>query len=199
MIERDQGKAQKKDKFTPQEAAEYLRQLADDLEAGIIVLDEDELDINGEVKLKQSLKMKEDKSSLKFKLKVTFVPPKPESEATPAGVANTASAAVVEASAAEDENLPSYKKLKKNMAKQFKEIRDALEAGSMPGEELAASFCENCRLMTIHPGKGDPYYPHFRSATQSFKFAVEAGDLEDAKAAVEELKQLKTDCHDRFK
>ncbi|EGY24500.1 hypothetical protein DA2_3115 [Desulfovibrio sp. A2] len=124
---------------------------------------------------------------------------------------------------------PSYKSLKKRMRSSFKALRQAVQAGTMPHPEAAASFLADSLLMVEYPGYGDEHYAAYRTATEALRAALEAarqaagaqpGPSADAGAdaphdastpaaappitpdvrhAVEELYRLMVLCHDRYK
>lgn len=69
---------------------------------------------------------------------------------------------------------PSYKSLKKRMRSSFKALRQAVQAGTMPHPEAAASFLADSLLMVEYPGYGDEHYDAYRTATEALRAALEA-------------------------
>ncbi|BFR49528.1 GAK system XXXCH domain-containing protein [Nitratidesulfovibrio sp. HK-II] len=69
---------------------------------------------------------------------------------------------------------PSYKSLKKRMRSSFKALRQAVQAGTMPHPEAAASFLADSLLMVEYPGYGDEHYAAYRTATEALRAALEA-------------------------
>lgn len=124
---------------------------------------------------------------------------------------------------------PSYKSLKKRMRSSFKALRQAVQAGTMPHPEAAASFLADSLLMVEYPGYGDEHYAAYRTATEALRAALEAARqtagaqpgpsadtgadaphdastpaaappiTPDVRHAVEELYRLMVLCHDRYK
>lgn len=69
---------------------------------------------------------------------------------------------------------PSYKSLKKRMRSSFKALRQAVQAGTMPHPDAAASFLADSLLMVEYPGYGDEHYDVYRTATEALRAALEA-------------------------
>lgn len=191
----------KKDKvkhqFTPAEAADYLRQLADALEKGHITLNSEELELEGEVKVKQELKTKSGKATLKINLKIVApVPP----------VASEPGDGYVEISqeaepAPESGPKPSFKKLKKAMSKSFASLKAVRKAGNVPSADEVALFTAQGREMcSFDEAKyGAEFYPRFLAALEQLEAAAAAGAPEAVDAALTELAQSRAECHDKFK
>ena len=93
----------------------------------------------------------------------------------------------------------SYKGLKKRMQADFKDIRAALAAGSMPPAPTCRRFLEDARQMTTFPNRGDEYHLHFLDALQDLERSLDALDREAMAAGVARLDQCRRDCHKRFK
>ncbi|MBF0258940.1 MAG: GAK system XXXCH domain-containing protein [Desulfamplus sp.] len=63
----------------------------------------------------------------------------------------------------------------------------------------AVSPLQNSTLMTSFKDKGEIYYDPYKSACERFKTAVSANDLLSCKAIYQELNQIKSDCHEKYK
>ena len=197
-----------KHRFSPAEAADYLRQLADALEQGHIALRSDELDLEGEVKVKEELKTKSDKTTLKINLKLVSPIPIPSPEEAPDGEAGEPEQAggFVEITSGEEEpaeaeGKTSYKKLKKALGKSFSGLREARKQGVMPEAEQAAAFLADARaICSFDKAKyGSENYPRFLAALDRLEAAIAAGEAQALDEALAEVAQCKSDCHDKFK
>ncbi len=199
----------KKDKikhqFTPAEAADYLRQLADALERGHIALSSEDFELEGEVKVKQEMKTKSGKATLKIKLKIVApVPPEmPEqcegvAEITPEGAEGEAAA---EDEPAAEEELPSYKKVKKSMSKTFNALKNLRKQQNLPSADEVAAFTALARQMCAFEEEkyGSEQFPRFLAALEQLESAVAAGEAQAIDEALVELTACRTDCHKAFK
>ena len=191
--------------FSREEAVEYLRRLADQLENGAIQIRDEEMEFEGLVKVKESLKSKKDKTSVKVQFKLAIQETPHEEPAAPGEATDQAAPAGEEVPAEPPEEAPeqpsSYKKLKKLMGKQFKELGEALEAGNPPDGEQVAAFFQSCQQMITFQDEdlGSENYPQFEAQAQALRDAHEAGDLEALRAAHAALKDLKKACHKQYK
>ena len=220
MTQTSQSKKKKaKHKLNASQAADYLRQLADQLESGQIKFIDEDAYLEGLVKVKESYKAKPGKAALNVQLKIHMPSPMVEPELAEAEQAAAASSPqdaqpVAEKEAAtppqpeavqekEDYSLreapESYKKLKKRISTDMKLIGKLLASDQVPSPELAKAFQADCRHMTGFPGKGDPNYQGFNQSAQALCDAVAAGDLNAAGDALARLKQHKRECHKEFK
>lgn len=202
------GKSQKIETshlFTPVEAAAYLRDLADKLETGTVELEQAELELSEQVKVKESIKDKVGRRSIKIKIKLAGSGPQeaetapPDPEATDEPPSAKAAPSKRPAKAAAKARKPSYKRLKKNMADSFKTLRAAARQGETPDRAVVADFMDQCRLMVSYPDKGEPYYDDFTQAAEALARAVEGSDADGLTAALDELGRLRKNCHRRFK
>lgn len=254
------GNKNAKHRYSPAEAAAYLRRLADQLESGSISLGAEEMEFEQEIKVKESLKPKDSGDKVKFQLKVslhphsieqapvakpasrakkTAAPPKaaPARKPAPAGQpeaqpaakpkktaapvkkaaaprkAGPAKKAPARKSAAPKKAAPaksalaekkaegpaSYKELKKRLSAGFKALRTALRDGRAPEKATARDFCDDCRLITTFPGKGDPAYQGFQALVEDLAAALEAGDPATVKRAFDQISEAKNSCHKQFK
>ena len=185
-----------KHKFTPEEAAGYLRQLADDLESGAVTLPAEGLELESEVKVKEERKTKKGHTNLKIRLKFEL-PGTPEAQALGeetrrrrgygAGAPRRPRTKRLRRTMlwpgrphpkrARRNKAPkagggkaSYNRLKKTMAKTFEKLAK-LKNGDDP-TELAAqveAFAEQGRKMCSHSGGkyGEKFYPAFFGGVES--------------------------------
>lgn len=157
----------------PEEAAEFFRGLAQDLEEGSLRVDRAVISLEGFKSIALTLEKTGEGLRLAAAVKV------PEPGADPAR--------------------PGYATLKRWMKKEFKAIRKALDKGRLPDPDLAASFVSDSLRMVACPDKGDEFYAAYKAKALEFGEAVQAGDLARAQAAAADLRAQKRDCHDRHK
>jgi len=160
------------------QTAELLRALAAELDQGRLgaaVLADQAL-----LELKQALKEKDGKTSLELKLK--YRGPAAQAAPTSAGPAPR-----------------GYKSLKKAMAKSWGQLEKTLAQGQTPPPELTRLFAEQSRRMVGFAGKGDEHYPAYLALVQALQTAVEAGALDQARQAAQDLAQRKKACHEQYK
>jgi len=205
----------KKDKikhqFSPAEAADYLRQLADALEQGHIALRSEELELEGDVKVKQELKTKSGKATLKINLKIVapmpVAAPEATAEAAPVqGETQSEAEGFVEITApeeepAESEGKTSYKKTKKALAKSLAGLKSIRKEGGMPSLADASAFLAQAReVCTFDKAKyGSENYPRFLAALDRAEDALAAANGPALDEALDEVGQCKSDCHEKFK
>jgi len=192
------GKNQKSERLlSPAEAADFLRRLADQFAAGAVEIGAVSVELDQEVRLKQSVKTKPDKISFKLKLKY-------EKSLLPAGMAPAGHPALngdddEDEEEQEAQGRPGYKSLKKHMGSSFKALKASLGQGKPVEVEVVHSFVHDCHLMCTFAGKGDPRYPQFIALADRLLATVEAGDLESARAVLAEMEAQKKACHDEYK
>lgn len=200
-------KKQNKRMLSSHEAASYLRQLAGQLENGSVYFDEADMDVSGVVSLKESLKSKADKDTLKVKLKIYGLGAHPgddedlsiDTESEEEDDSESDHEATAEDNYASDSEKPSYKKLKKRMQKSFKMINDQIKLEAIADLDEIQAFYKECLLMTSYSGKGDVYYPQLIAVAERILSTAEAGKFEAHSTAVADIKKLKAECHDRYK
>lgn len=200
-------KKQNKRMLSSHEAAAYLRQLADQLENGSVFFDEADMDVSGVVSLKESLKSKSDKDTLKVKLKIYGLGAHPgddedlsiDTESEEEDDSEAEQEASTEVEDLSDSERPSYKSLKKRMQKNFKIINDQIKLEAIADLAEIQTFYKDCLLMTSYSGKGDVYYPQFIAVAERILSTAEAGNFEAFSSAVADVKKLKAECHDRYK
>ncbi|MFH1061216.1 MAG: GAK system XXXCH domain-containing protein [Pseudomonadota bacterium] len=185
--------------LTPAEAAEMLRRLAQQFEAGSVEIGPVTVELDQSLEFKQSVKTKPDKVSFKLKLKY-------EKILMPAGLAPEGHPALAGDVDDEEEiegeevlGRPKYKSLKKHMSSSFKALKANLGRGELPEMAVVQSFVRDCHLMCTFPGKGDDYYPAFMAAADALLAAVEAGDLAAIQQAMASLDAQKKSCHSDHK
>ncbi len=181
-----------KHQFSPGQAAEYLRGLADALDRGRLELGYEDLTPGEVVKVKQALKAKGDQRELKLKLKLSC------------SVSAAVPAEPPAALAAEDEldaDLPSwepptpYKRLKRHMAGEYKALRKALRSGETPEAVSVAALVADGRLLVTYPDKGQENYPAFSRALDALEAAAAAGDQQAMAQALSEMGDVRRQCH----
>jgi len=160
------------------QAAHFLRTVADCIENGKPVIEEYDIDLSDFLKLKMSLKRISDLMNVKLKLK--FV-----SQGDEEGDVEF-----------EEEK---YSKLKKRMEVYFKDLLKSLQAGQVPSREIVSVFLSDSEQMTGYTGYGDEHYQEYRQACRDFEQAYEQEDLVGLKACADTLNTLKNRCHDKYK
>jgi len=196
-----------KHRFSPAEAADYLRQLADALEQGHIALRSEDLELEGDVKVKQALKAKSGKATLKINLKIVAPMPVAAPDISPAqGEAQGESEGFVEITGpeeepAESEGSASYKKIKKALAKSLAGLKSIRKEGGMPNPADASAFLAQAReVCTFDKAKyGSENYPRFLAALNRVEDALAAANGPALDEALDEVGQCKSDCHEKFK
>ncbi len=169
--------------MTVPEAADWFRQLADRM-AGRPVdrpgTGLDDLDPAAVKKLKISLEPRENGYLLRMKAKGG--PGRRSKRPSP-----------------ESPGRPDYKALKKRMKGSFKRIGEALAEGRLPDRDTMESFAGDSALMITYPDNGDEFYDRYKTACARFLAAFEAGDPAGSLTRYNQIKAIKSDCHDRYK
>jgi XXXCH domain-containing protein len=181
------GREQKlKRELAPGQVAEFFRSIADAIEGNLPVDGENAAGLFDDFH-KASLKLKRKGPTIALEAKV---------ESSPQAVPKPLDAP---ATGPETPGKPKYKSLKKRMKSTFGSIRDNLAENRMPTADIVASFLEDSRLMVGYEGYGDDYYAEYADACRRFADAFESSDWNGFKDAYETLRQLKNDCHKRYK
>ncbi|MFV1976973.1 MAG: hypothetical protein ACC651_14605, partial [Candidatus Scalindua sp.] len=121
------------------ETAEKLRALAEELEKGVVTINEQKCSIATDTEVKISLKAKGDKFSTKLKLKLENSLPLKEGE----GDENEGERVL--STESDDDN---YKDLKKRMAKDFKAIKKScMQEQAIPQSDLVEQFYRDSKTM----------------------------------------------------
>lgn len=180
------GSKQKRElMFYGPELGNYLRQMANAVE-GRPLDGQDDLEelLSGYSKIEMKIKRKKEKILVRLKI---------------------VSAAIPEEAAAEKgrdvtvEIKPRYKKLKKQMKSDFKAISLCISKGEFPDALTVKSFIADAESMMGFPGNGNEYYPAFREALIHFSEAFDNRNFELTMQAHTRLKQLRNECHERYK
>lgn len=165
-----------------QEAARYLRRVADQVESGGAAAEAPPEPAIGDFKkLKIGLKSRGEQVELKIKVK-------------PAGFAGEAGGALTDKG-----EKSAYKTLKKKMKSDFKAIRESLVNGGFPPPETVSAFLRDSDAMLAYPGYGDEYYAEYQAACGRFQTAFDGGDLPGCQAACQAIDRIKKACHDQYK
>ncbi|MFH2127062.1 MAG: GAK system XXXCH domain-containing protein [Pseudomonadota bacterium] len=192
-----------KHRFSAAEAADYLRQLADALEHGHIALRSEDLELEGDVKVKQALKTKFGKATLKINLKIVAPVPVAAPEVVPAQgeKAGFVEITAPEEEPAESEGKASYEKTKKALAKNLSGLKSIRNEGGMPSLADASAFLAQAReVCTFDEAKyGSENYPRFLAALNRVEAALAAANGSALDEALDEVGQCKSDCHQKFK
>lgn len=201
-MEKDPGKKKKaKRVFDRDETVTYLRQLADQLENGSIQVSNEEMEFEGQVKVKESMKSKKGKTSVKveFKLSTYELPGKEEEPAETLEVSQEPGGNGQDAE--DKEKPPSYKKLKKRMGRDLKAISETLKDGGEVDPAKLEAFCADCVLMTgfKDKDKGVEHYPEFEVKLQALKDAAQGKDADALKKALKDIAARKDACHKEYK
>ncbi len=169
------------------EAVGKLRTLADNLESGVVNINEQNSLITPDSRVKISQKTKGDTLSFKLKFKL----------ATPLTEIVEAEGGSTSSSEHDDEN---YKDLKRRMAKDFKAIKKScIQEQVVPEPGLVERFCQDSKTMCSYPNKGEEFYETFLKQTDLLNEALKASDLSAMGAVVTALGQTRSDCHEKYK
>ncbi len=172
------------------EAAGKLRTLADELESGVVNINEQNSLITPDSRVKISQKTKG--GTLSFKLKFKLANSFTETVETVEAEGGSTSS-----SEPDDEN---YKDLKKRMAKDFKAIKKScMQEQVIPEPGLTERFCQDSKAMCSYPNKGEEFYETFLKQAGLLNEAFKASDLSAMGVAVTALGQLRSDCHQKYK
>lgn len=179
--------------FSPAEAADYLRQLAQALEEGHISLDQRDMLLEGEVKVRRSLKDKAGQGLVHMRLKFDFhmhpalgrtLSVEPPGQAKPI---------------TGQETKVSFKQVKKDLSRHFKAVKKARQAGTMPPPEEVEGLGWAGRLMCGFRGKGDEFFPRFLEKLKALEEAAQDGRASVFDQALRELSGYKRQCHSKLK
>ncbi len=188
----DSNKQKQEFYLSVKETAEKLRTLADELEKGVVILNDEKCSIAPDTEVKISLKAKGDTFSSKLKFKLAN--PLSETEEVEGEVGEDGS---VSSTGPDVEN---YKDLKKNMAKNFKAIKKScIQEQATPASDLVEQFYRDSKTMCTYPNKGEEFYETFLKQASLFYEAFKASDLAAMGAAVTALGQIRSDCHEKHK
>ena len=200
--------------------ADYLEGLANGFRQGSIAIDAEKGDLTLQPTETMSVKIEaaEKKDKYKMELAVSWSRVAPEGDlagceteaASEGGSSDDEAGQAGEKAAGDDEEegepesgadplTLSYKKLKKKMQKEVKEIKAVLDRGEMPALELVEACVNDAQAITSVPGKGDEHYPRFNDQAQVLLSAARSGDQPGFAAALEALLEMKKECHSKYK
>lgn len=171
-------------KFSVQEAAAFLRKLADNFEkSNTDPLQE--FDVNFDVFKKFKIDIKRQNDIIELKAKVKYDIPDVSGEEV--------------SSLGHDPGKMKYTSLKKLMDKNFKEIGKKLETGNLPDSALVQGFLEESKLMISYSGYGDEFYEKYISACEEFNSRFDSGVFDKISEQYAVLNSIKKECHSRYK
>ncbi|MBI5521453.1 MAG: hypothetical protein HY910_02405 [Desulfarculus sp.] len=177
--------------LTPQEAARLLRELAEQLERGVLVLEQREVRLEHALVLEQSLKPED--QGLAYKLKLKYRPAGgPDSHPRPARQ-------TMPASSQGEPSGRDFKELKRSLGRTFKEAKAALTTGGLPAPATARGLWDICRLLAAQAGAQDPGFMELERQAGLLLQAVEQGGAAGAGQAVLAMDRLKAACHAKKK
>ncbi len=186
------------------ETAEKLRALADGLERGCVSINEEDIPITLDTKIKISLKSKDNSISIKLKCKPTNT--SMHTEEIPLRNEETDTHAkkhelhVGESKPTRGNTLEEYSVLKKRMAKDFGAImKCCIKEQSLPEPDLVNRFYQDSRAMCNYPEKGEEFYETFLTQAESLKESFNKSDLKAMGLAITALGRIKKECHERYK
>jgi len=188
----DSNKRKQEFYLSVKETAEKLRTLADELERGVVTVNDEKCSIATDTEVKISLKAKGDTFSSKLKFKLAS--PLSETEKVEGDVGEG------EPVSSTGPDVDDYKDLKKSMAKDFKAIKKScIQEQALPESDLVERFYRDSKIMCTYPNKGEDFYETFLKQADSLYEAFKTSDLNAMNAAVESLVQSRKDCHEKHK
>ncbi len=169
--------------FTRQDLADRLEGLARGLRAGKLEVEGKAWSVPEEVAAELHLKEKKGRLALKFKCRwSTLAEYHPEAQEPVARWQE------------------SFKSLKKRMAAQFKEFKDAVAQGQFPAPKLVADFMEDSQAMkALGEPEWDETMKSYLDHVAALERAVTARDLEAVKHEMADLETSMATCHREFK
>lgn len=164
--------------LSSQEAAEFLRKIADSVEGK----DTDDSGLRRNFrKLRLSLRRESGRISLKIEVKHDD-----ESDSDSKDDSGYST-------------IKKYRAAKKRMKHAFKDICQAVSEGKAPSEPLTESFFRDSDIMVAYPRRGEEYYKEYIHACEEFRSALEKKDLDSAAVLCEKIKKIKSVCHKQYK
>ncbi len=176
------GKQKMEMSLSKKQTCDFLRKLADSLEAGEDTVPDYDVDLKNYGKLKLSLKPKYEQIKLKVDLKKYIQEEDEETEEYE-----------------EMKGKEKYKKLKKRMESYFKEINESLSNGYFPSKEIVSVFLKDSETMCTYEGKGDEFYQEYKKACANLQETIEKEDLQAFRGVFEQVSDIKERCHAKFK
>lgn len=184
--------------------AEKLRSLANGLERGRISINEEDIPISLDTKIRISLHSKDKRVSIKLKCKPTdtSVPDndKPRMKEYTDTHRKKQEMEAQESKPSMGSALEGYSILKKRMAKDFGAImKSCIKEHSLPESILVERFYQDSKAMCNYPEKGEEFYEIYLKETESLSEAFRKSDLKAISVAIATLNRIKKECHDRYK
>jgi XXXCH domain-containing protein len=161
--------------LNPTDAASYLRELADRVEAGQLDFRDAPVSLQQIKRIKVSLSPGPDGIDFEQKLKVRSDGSR---EASPGEL--------------------KFKPLKKRMRRIFKAMKALVEEGHAPPLEMVERFASDTDRMIHLAKENDPGYPEFRAEVQRLQAALQEGDLDALASRLRTLRAMEHACHARY-
>ena len=197
------------------EAADQLRNLADQLEKGLLSSTGTDMPLDPDSRVKLEMKVKKDKFSLKLKIK----PPKNSDiievvsevieEQEPAMTGQPLEVIDVpeqEAVSVVSEDIPAkpkrkekYSKLKERMEKDWKNIRKSAKQGTLPDDATVERFVEDSAAMITYTDKGEEYYDNYRENIDRMSAAFEKRNAAEFIAVLDDISKVRKAAHQKYK
>ena len=92
-----------------------------------------------------------------------------------------------------------FRPLKKNLRNSFKELRYSIESGKMPDKKSVDQFMDEVNIMTSYPGFGDEFYAPFKAACEKLVLIYKSNNSDKFRKQIATIRDLKKQCHNRFK
>ncbi|MCR4289466.1 MAG: GAK system XXXCH domain-containing protein [Candidatus Scalindua sp.] len=189
----DSNKQKQEFYLSVKEMAEKLRTLADELERGVVTINDEKCRIAADTDVKIRLKTKGDTFSSKLKFKLESPLPRGDGE----GVKEDSESKPTSSTGLAVE---SYKDLKMRMSKDFKAIKKScLVEQAIPESDPVERFYHDSKTMCTYPNKGEEFYEAFLKQTDSLYEAFNTSDLKAMSSSVESLARSRSDCHEKHK
>lgn len=101
----------------------------------------------------------------------------------------------------DDSSQLSYKQLKKRMKKTYKEIKNQIETDVVPSSVIVAQFIEDSEtMMTFDDDEyGPKFYDAYRDGMTLFNKAFDQKSLPQMRTAIDDLDNIVSACHDKYK
>jgi XXXCH domain-containing protein len=185
----EQAEHKNKSALSPREAAGLLRQLAEQLERGTLILDGQQVSMDHALVLEQSVKAEE--GGLSYRLKLKYKPtaqhggPEPAAPGAPAEPARATTGG----------QAPSFKAMKKALGGLFKQVQAAVNQGGLPSAQLAQDLLDLCGQLLNLPQGGGQGFQELEQQARLLVEAVTKADAALAGQAVQALGRIKSACH----
>lgn len=188
----DSNKKKQEFYLSVKETAEKLRTLADELERGVVTINEEKRSIAVDTQVKIRLKAKDNTFSAKLKFKLAN--PLSETEEVQGEVGEG------EPVSSTKPDVDDYMDMKRRMSKDFKAIKNScIQEQTLPESNLVERFYRDSKTMCTYPSKGKDFFETYLEQAALFYEAFKTSDLTAMGAAVTALGQIRKDCHERHK